>query len=366
MDFTVSRETLLKPLQMVAGTVERRQTLPILSNVLLHVENNTLFITGTDLEVELIARIELSRVDTPGETTLPARKFIDICRNLPDQSEISIRCSDGKATIKAGRSKFTLATLSADEFPQLTDAPGEHEFNIAQKDLRYLIETTQFSMAQNDVRYYLNGLLLQITPTAIVSVATDGHRLSLAKKSNEHIRAEQGLIIPRKGVLELMRLLEDTDDEVTVSITENHFRVAAKDYTYTSKLIDGRFPDYQRVIPKNCDKVLVIEKEILKNALSRVSILSNEKYRGVRFQLRKGLLFIQANNPEQEVAEEELEVKYNQDDLDIGFNVSYLLDVLNNLPTGEVKLSLMDLKSSLLIESLADPQRLYVVMPMRV
>lgn len=366
MDFTISRESLLKPLQMVAGAVEKRQTLPVLSNVLMNVSANQLSMTATDLEVELSSRVELSDAVTPGTTTFPARKFIDICRNLPNESLIRVQAEANRAVITSGSSRFTLSTLPAEEFPQLADMPGDQEFNIPQKDLRYLIESTQFAMAQNDVRYYLNGLMLQLNHLGLQAVATDGHRLSMACASSYQFQAETKLIIPRKGVTELVRLLDDSDETITITITDNHIRAMGDDFTFTSKLIDGRFPDFERVIPKNNDKEILVDKDQLRNVLGRVAILSNEKYRGVRFQFRENCLHIQANNPEQEEAQEELVIDYAREELDIGFNVSYLQDVLASLPNGEIKLALADLKSSLLITSVADKNRTNVIMPMRV
>lgn len=366
MDFTISRESLLKPLQMVAGAVEKRQTLPVLSNVLLVVSEQQLSMTATDLEVELASRVALEAPATPGKTTIPARKFIDICRNLPNESQIRVQTEEHRAVITSGSSRFTLSTLPADEFPQLADLPGEQEFNIPQKDLKYLIESTQFAMAQNDVRYYLNGLMLQLNHQGLQAVATDGHRLSLASATEFQFQGDTKLIMPRKGVTELLRLLENSDESITISINENHIRASGHDFIFTSKLIDGRFPDYERVIPKNNDKEIIVDKDQLRDVLGRVAILSNEKYRGVRFQFRQNCLHIQANNPEQEEAQEELAIEYDSDALDIGFNVSYLLDVLNSLPSGHIVLSLADLKSSLLITSKEDKNRTNVIMPMRV
>lgn len=365
MKFTIQREELLKPLQMVLGAVERRQTLPILGNVLMVVNSHQLALTATDLEVELVGRVTLNDPADAGTITVPARKLMDICRNLSDQSILDINLDGEKFTIKAGRSRFSLSTLSADDFPNLEDAPGELEFSIKNKELSHLLHCTYFSMAQQDVRYYLNGMLLEIENDLLRSVATDGHRLAVSTVKLATNSTEQQFIIPRKGVVELMRLLDDSDDDVAVTITKNHIRVSAKDFTFTSKLIDGRFPDYQRVIPKGGDKQIIFDKDYLKQALTRVSILSNEKYRGVRVSLSNGLLSLAANNPDQEEAEEQLEVDYMGEDLEIGFNVSYILDVLSSIPTGEVRMTLSNPDSSLLLESLADEKSSYVVMPMR-
>lgn len=366
MKLSIQREALMKPLQMVAGAVERRQTQAILSNVLLVAHSEYLSITATDLEVELVARVALEGDVVAGRTTVPARKFIDICKNLADNTSLSLEEIDSHVLLRAGRSRFTLSTLPADNFPSIEQGSAELEFSIKEKELRYLIEAAHFSMAQNDVRYYLNGLLFQINAGEIRTVATDGHRLATCHIDNNHLESNgYQVIVPRKGINELMRLLSDSDDTVTVALDKRHLRITADAFSFMSKLIDGRFPDYERVIPKGGDKFIVIERDILRDALSRVSILSNEKYRAVRFQLRPGILKLVANNPEQEEAEEELEVDYAGTELDIGFNVSYLLDILNNVPAGNVQLTLTDAGSSLLISSHEDANRAYVVMPMR-
>lgn len=366
MKFSIQRETLLKPLQLVAGAAERKSTRAILANVLLQLSTHQLVMTATDTEVELQVRVTLPEPAEPGETTVPARKFIEICRNLKADSTLQLHEDNSQIHIRAGNSHFHLATLPANEFPDLDQLPADIEFNIAQNDLRYLLEATQFSMAHNDVRYYLNGVFLRIDNNSIHAVATDGHRLALCQIRDDSFSGDAQFIIPRKAVIELLRLLEDSDESVTVGLSQNHLRVASKLCTFTSKLINGRFPDYQRVIPKSSGQNMVIERDILKEALSRVSILSNEKYRGIRLQVRENQLRLMANNPEQEEAEEVLTVQYQGEDLDIGFNVGYILDVLSNISPGDVRLEFTGSKSSLLIYSLVDAQRTYVIMPMRV
>ena len=369
MKFSIARDALIKPLNLVAGVVERRQTLPILSNVLLALEDKTLSLTGTDLEVELIGRVELEAAGVDGEVTVPARKLVDICKSLPESSTIEFSLEGGKATVKAGRSRFTLSTLPAADFPAVEGGAGSVALSLDQSLVKQLIDGTAFAMAQQDVRYYLNGLYLEILGGRLRVVATDGHRLALATGPALVEAADTGVIIPRKGVLELSRLL-DGSVPLELAIGTNHIRATNEQFTFTSKLVDGKFPDYERVIPKNADKSVIGERGELKQAFTRTAILSNEKYRGVRLKLSENSLDITANNPEQEQAEEAVGVQYTGTELEIGFNVSYLLDVLSVLEQPQVRLSLSDEASSALLEnaeppSEGEPERLYVVMPMR-
>ncbi|MGE8294995.1 MAG: DNA polymerase III subunit beta [Pseudomonas sp.] len=366
MHFTIQREALLKPLQLVAGVVERRQTLPVLSNVLLVVEGQQLSLTGTDLEVELVGRVTLEDAAEPGEITVPARKLMDICKSLPSDALIDIRVDDQKLLVKAGRSRFTLSTLPANDFPTVEEGPGSLTFNLPQAKLRRLIERTSFAMAQQDVRYYLNGMLLEVQSGLLRAVATDGHRLAMC--SMEATIQQDGkhqVIVPRKGILELARLLTEQDAEVSIVLGQHHIRANTGEFTFTSKLVDGKFPDYERVLPRGGDKLVVADRQGLREAFSRTAILSNEKYRGIRLTLAAGLLKIQANNPEQEEAEEEIVVDYNGGGLEIGFNVSYLLDVLGVMGTEQVRLILSDSNSSALLQEADNDDSAYVVMPMR-
>ncbi|GGC94304.1 DNA polymerase III subunit beta [Halopseudomonas salina] len=366
MQFTIQREALLKPLQLVAGVVERRQTLPVLSNVLLVVDGNTLSLTGTDLEVELVGRIQLDEPAEAGEITVPARKLMDICKSLPDDVAITLKVEDNKAVIKAGRSRFTLATLPASDFPNVEEGPGSMTFQVNQNKLRRLIERTSFAMAQQDVRYYLNGMLLEINKGQLRAVATDGHRMAMCTLDADIDYQERyQLIVPRKGILELARLLGEADDMVSIVLGTHHIRATTGDFTFTSKLVDGKFPDYERVLPRGGDKIVLADRQVLRNAFSRTAILSNEKYRGIRLMLSDSLLKIQANNPEQEEAEEDIAVDYNGSALEIGFNVSYLLDVMNVLSNEQVKMILSDANSSALVQESETDDSVYVVMPMR-
>lgn len=365
MKLTIQREVFLKPLQQVAGVVERRQTLPILGNVLINASKKGVKLTATDLEVELQTQASVN-VTEAGDSTLPARKLLDICRALPEGSEIDISVTGDRAQIRSGNSRFTLATLPASEFPVVDKIKSACAFQVAQNELRGLIESTSFSMAQQDVRYYLNGLMLEPSRGLLRAVATDGHRLALCEHAAAIEETEsQQVIVPRKGVQELHRLLEDDKAPIQVEIGTNHIRITTGELRFTSKLIDGRFPDYHRVIPKSVDKRLLVKRELLRQALTRTSILSNEKYRGIRLDISKNNLKIQAHNPDQEEAVEEIEVNYQNDPLLIGFNVTYLLDVLSAINADEVEIMLSDANSSALIYKPGTTDCRYVVMPMR-
>lgn len=366
MKLSILREELLKPLQLVTGIVEKRQTLPILSNVLLRV-GDQVSIIATDLEVELIINIPLAQPTSPWEVTVPARKLVDICNSLPENSIIDFVLEKEKMLIQCGRSRFSLTTLPAQDYPCLEKTESLLEFTLEQKNLRFLLQRTYFAMAQQDVRYYLNGMLLEVKEGIIRGVATDGHRLALNTIEASIINnAFSQVIIPRKGVTELLRLLDDSKDEVTVSIMANHIRISKPKLTFSSKLIEGRFPDYERVLPKGGDKVITVCREQLKQSLKRASILSNEKLRGIQLQLRSGLLRILANNPDREEAEEEITIDYTNPNLDIGFNEKYLRDILDAIDDEEVQVTFSDPNSSILVEGgKSDGNSLFVVMPMR-
>ena len=366
MHFVISREAFLKPLQLVSGVVERRQTLPVLSNVLLVLKDSELSLTGTDLEVELVGRVNVDRAHTPGEITVPARKLLDICKSLADDSIIELSLAENKVTIKSGRSRFTLTTLPATEFPGVDEEPDTFSITMAQSKLRELLDSTSFAMAQQDVRYYLNGMLFEVAGDYLRVVATDGHRLAMETLSMSNpISESQQLILPRKGIMEMARLLTDESGDISLTFGQNHIRASVPAFTFTSKLVDGKFPDYNRVLPKGGNKVVIGDCQELRQAFSRVSILSNEKYRGVRVLLSSGELKILANNPEQEEAEEIVSVDYEGDSLEIGFNVSYLIDVLSTLNSKKARITLSDPNSSALLEAEEGSDAVYVVMPMR-
>jgi DNA polymerase-3 subunit beta len=364
MKLRAARDVLLKPLQAVIGVVERRQTMPILSNVLLVAREGALSVTATDLEVELVASAEVV-VESEGEITVSGRKLLDICRALPDGSDIDINLSGEKLVVRSGRSKFSLATLPSADFPTVEDIKAGQTISVSQEVLGRLIEKTHFSMAQQDVRYYLNGMLLETGGKHLRAVATDGHRLALCEAEIDGVSLdEQQVIVPRKGVLELQRLM-DGEGELNIELGANHVRIQLPDIRFTSKLIDGRFPEYDRVIPKESSNELTADKGLLRGALQRTAILSNEKYRGIRLVIRDSGVIIQAHNPEQEEAEEELEVAYSGEDIEIGFNVNYLLDALGAVEGEEVRLSVLDSNSSCLIRQPGRDDGKFVVMPMR-
>ena len=365
MEININRKSLLPSLQIVNGVIERRQPLPILVNLLFSVTNNEIALTGSDMEVELISRIKSENKQT-GEITLPARKLLDICRALPDDADISINIKADKAQVKSGKSRFTLSTLPSVEYPIIEVGAKLAEFSLQQSVFKELLEKTAFSMAQQDVRYYLNGLLLEISEKQIRAVATDGHRLALCDtETNVKTKEKHQIIVPRKGVMELIRLLDNEEKDVNIIITTNHIRVEFNELTFTSKLIDGKFPDYDRVIPEAEEHQVIAKREQLRQSLTRASILSNEKYRGVRISLEKDKLRALAHNPEQEEAEEELDVEYKGQELEIGFNVSYLLDALGIIKSEKVRITIKDPNSSCLLLPEVDENSKYVVMPMR-
>jgi len=364
MKFSAEREVILTPLQAVIGVVERRQTMPILANVLVVGSEDHLSITATDLEVELVARARVNLQEN-GEITLPARKLLDIVRALPDKAQITIAIEGERATVRSGKSRFTLTTLPASDFPTIEDIRAQQSLKISQAALKRLLDKTHFSMAQQDVRYYLNGMLLEADGNMLRTVATDGHRLAFCEATlDSDTGGLQQVIVPRKGVLELQRLMGG-DEAVELGIGTNHVRAQIGDIRFTSKLIDGRFPEYSRVIPPSPSKRIGADRDILRAALQRTAILSNEKYRGIRLALKPGVLTLQAHNPEQEEAEEELEVAYEGEELEVGFNVSYLLDALGAIDGGEIEIGLTDANNSCLLSAASTPNAKYVVMPMR-
>ncbi|TLZ33331.1 MAG: DNA polymerase III subunit beta, partial [Gammaproteobacteria bacterium] len=341
MKLTAAREELLAPLQSVIGVVERRQTMPVLANVLLAARDNKLSVTGTDLEVELVATCAVS-VQQPGDITVPGRKLLDIFRSLPEKVSVMLSTEGERVSVRAGRSRFTLSSLPASEFPLVEEINAQQTLTMPQGEFRRLIDKTHFAMAQQDVRYYLNGLLLETDGKALRAVATDGHRLALCETElSGKARTSQQVIVPRKGVLELQRIL-GTENNIELAVGTNHVRAQIGEIRFTSKLIDGRFPEYARVIPSNPPKTVEADRENLRQALQRTAILSNEKYRGIRLTARPDLLTLQAHNPEQEEAEDQVEVSYKGEEVEIGFNVNYLLDALSAIEGDKVQIGLTD------------------------
>jgi DNA polymerase-3 subunit beta len=365
MRFSIQREAFLKRLQQVVGVVERRQTLPVLANLLVIVDDNGVSLTGTDLEVEMAARTEAEDL-VAGEVTIPARKLFDICRALPDGVRIKLEQNGDRVTISAGRSRFTLATLPATEFPIIENIELIELVSLPEATLKLLMDRTSFAMAHQDVRYYLNGMLLDLREHSLRCVATDGHRLALAETHIEaKINTPRQIIVPRKGVMELQGLFEPGDGMVELEFARNHLRVRRGGVTFTSKLIDGRFPDYEAVIPIGADKEVRVQRDDVRAALQRAAILSNEKYRGVKLEVSPNRLRIVAHNPEQEEAIEEVEARTDVAELSVGFNVNYLMDALGVLEGEDVLLCLRDGQSSCLVRKPDIDDTRHVIMPLR-
>jgi DNA polymerase-3 subunit beta len=362
----IARDALLKPLQAVSGIVERRHTLPILANVLLEQRDGSLYVTATDLEMQITARSPLEGKDGQA-TTVGARKLQDLLRALPDDATLNIDVGNNKMTVRAGRSRFNLQTLAAGDYPRIALATEQlQSLSLPQKDLRALFKLVEFAMAQQDIRYYLNGMLLVLDKGTLQAVATDGHRLSWASIGVAGDFSRQEVILPRKTVLELGKLLTDSEDPVTIDILSNQVRFRFGNVELVSKVVDGKFPDFNRVIPVGHGKHIEIERQTLLSALQRAAILSNEKFRGVRIVLGPDQLKIICTNSEQEEAEEELPIEYKGDALDIGFNITYLVDALSNLAVERVKFAFGDANSSALVTMPERDDYKYVVMPMRI
>lgn len=365
MKLSVQRESLLSALQLVIGAVERRQTLQVLNNVLLKASDQRIALTATDMEIELVADAPAD-VITSGETTIPARKLLDITRSLPSESTVQLHQDGAKVLLKCGKSRFTLTSQPANEFPSLDELTSVQTVSVPQHVLAEIIAKTSFSMAQKDVRYYLNGLLIEVNPSTLRAVATDGHRLALCEHScDANLDLESGVIVPRKGVLELQRILDNSETPIDIQVSSNHLRIDFPSVRFTTKLIDGRFPDYNRVIPKEGDKQFTADRELLKQSLQRASILCNEKYKGVRLALSENMLTIQAQNPEQEEAQDELPIQYSGPSMEVGFNVVYMINILDTLDTDTICVELRYANSSCLIHDGEDKNAIYVVMPMR-
>jgi len=365
MKFTISREVFLQPLTQVVGVVERRQTLPVLANFMFVVRDGQLTVTGTDMEVELISSVP-AEGSQDGEITVPARKLVDIIKALPDGSNIAFKVIDDKVMLSAGRSRFTLATLPASEFPATDQVETLENISVAESILKRMLDKTSFAMANQDVRYYLNGLLFDFSGDQLRAIATDGHRLAICDlEGSINISADRQLIVPRKGVMELSRMLSGDADEVILAIGRNHIRLVKGNTTFTSKLIDGRFPDYKAVVPVGADKQMLVDRATFIQALQRAAILSNEKYKGVRLEASGSTIKIIAHNPLHEEAVEEIEADLNFDRLAVGFNVTYLLDALMAIDTEQVSLELKDANSSCLVSAPDSDVNRHVVMPLK-
>ena len=366
MQIKINREVLLKPLTHVTSIVERRHTLPILSNLLLEAKNNHIQLTATDLEMQISLNIA-SEFKGELSTTISAKKFCDICRSLPESAEIDMQSNDSRIIVKAGKSRFNLQTLPAADYPVMSKAASSGiSIKISQIELKKCFKQVEFAMAQQDIRYYLNGLLLEVNDNKLNLVGTDGHRLSFTSTTLNQSYDKTDVILPRKTVVELIKLLDDSADEVNIEISAGQVNFAFNEIRLISKVIDGKFPDYHRVIPTAHQNTFTVNRVEVLTAMQRASILSNEKYRGIRLVLNTNNLKLISTNTEQEEAEEELEIDYPKDPMDIGFNVTYLIDVLNNVQNDQINFSFSDANSSCLITVPGDENYKYVVMPMRI
>lgn len=367
MQIVLYRDALIKPLQNVVGVVEKRQDVPVLGNILLSASGQELALTGTDLEIELMARIMLDAEATPGETTVPARKLLDICKTLPENAKITLSSEGDRLILRSGRSRYSLVTLPAAQFPHTDEANLSHHLTLYKAVLKSLFERVSFSMALQDVRYYLNGMLMEMGADYLRVVATDGHRLAVSQHSMIIPEAlhQTRMIVPRKAIMELSRFLQDEDGSIDISLGSHHVRVKTQDMTFTTKLIEGRYPDYHRVLPKGGDKNITVDREDLRQALTRVSALFNEKYRGVRLLFSPQLLKIVATNLEQEEAEEHCETDYRGVAFEMGFNVRYLLEALSAIKSPMVQIICTAPNNSALIQEKDNQETQYVVMPMR-
>lgn len=365
MKFIINREQLLNPLQQLVNVIEKRQTMPILSNVLMEISDTTLVLTGTDLEIQLIAKINLDNPET-GEITVPARKFLDIVRLLPNQAEIKFELKEDKVKVSSGRSRFSLTTLPADSYPEFAESELENQFNINAGKMKKALDKTVFCMANQDIRYYLNGLLLHISNSTLKLVASDGHRLSIYEDSiGEATGYEARIIMPRKGVLELTRLLDDDETELHVQFSTSNIKFYIKDLVFSAKLVDSKYPDFSKVFEQSFFNQIHIQKQVLKEALTRVAILANEKFKGVTCDISSGLLKLSSHNPEHDEAEEELIIEYQGESISLAFNSQYLLDALSNLDSELAVLTIASNSSSCFVEEPEQQPYKFIVMPMR-
>lgn len=366
MKFTISRDQLLIPLQQIVSVIEKRQTMPILSNVLLQLEDHQLKLTGTDTEIQIVSTINCESVSENGQITVPARKFLDICRLLPANSEISFHSQDDKIKLSSGRSRFSLSSLPAKNYPDFNATESEYQFSINSGKLKKALEKTLFCMANQDVRYFLNGLLLHISNSRLKIVASDGHRLAIFEDDIGHATGyETRIIIPRKAVQELSRLLDDVDVDVDVQFSNNFIRVEYKQVVFSSKLIDAKFPDFSKVFSQSAMPALVIPRLSLREALTRVAILSNEKYKGVSFDIGRESLKLSAHNPEHDSAEDELLINFAGEPLTIAFNSQYILDAVSNLDSDTALITIASNMSSCFVEDPEQNTYRFVVMPIR-
>jgi len=370
MKLTIERAALLKSLAHAQSVVERRTTIPILANVMLAAKGEGLSLTATDMDIAVVENVPAA-VKQAGATTAPAHTLYEIVRKLPEGAEIELALADDKLAVKSGRSRFTLASLPPDDFPLMTGGDLPHKFKLPAGDLCTLIDRSSFAISTEETRYYLNGIYLHVAESAGVpvlrAVATDGHRLAQVEMARPQGAAKMpGIIVPRKTVQELRRLLEDSEAEVAVALSDTKIRFSFDDVELTSKLIDGTFPDYQRVIPEANDKIMDVDRRAFAEAVDRVSTISTEKSRAVKVELKDGALRLSATSPENGTAVEELEVSYTGGALEIGFNSRYLLDIARQIEGETARFAMADAASPTVVRDVSDGSALYVLMPMRV
>ena len=365
MKFIINREALLTPLQQIVSVIEKRQTMAILSNVLISAEKEQLVLTGTDLEIQIVAKIALEP-DITGTITVPARKLLDICRLLPSGADIKFDLQDDKVKILSQRSRFLLSSLPAENYPEFAESQFDNEFVINAGQLKKALEKTIFCMANQDVRYYLNGMLLNISNSRLKLVASDGHRLAIYEDQLTNPTGfESRIILPRKGVMELVRLLDDPEADLQVMLSSNNIKICIKNLVFSAKLVDSKYPDFSKVFQQSFLAPIYIQKQFLKDALTRVAILSNEKFKGVTLDVQPDSIKISAHNPEHDEAEEELSAEYEGDPLMIAFNAQYLLDAVSNLESDSAMLTISSNVSCCFVDEPKESLYKYIVMPMR-
>jgi len=367
MNIQISKETLLPALTKVCGIVEKRQTLPILGNVLLESNDNKLVLVGSDLETEITTSVE-NQSSVEGKVTVSARKLFDICRSLQDESLISISIDENKMILTSGKSKFTLQTLPAKEYPRLDTVENDFSFSIKQKEMNNLLTSTAYAMAQQDVRYFLNGLLIETGEGKLRVVSTDGHRLAKNEISLASANGEiKQSIVPRKAIQEILKFLSpESEEEIKVGINNSHISIKTENYQFISKLIDGRYPEYQKVIPNNLDKTVILDKKIFSEILTRTAILSNEKFRGISVIFSDKTLIVNSRNPDHEEANDQMAIDYEGEKIEIGFNVNYLLDAVKDSSGETIVFEFKDSSSSGIIRENKTSEKIALIMPMRI
>lgn len=365
MKLIINREILLPPLQQIVGVIEKRQTMPVLANVLMLVQDETLTLTGTDLEIQIVANVTVTNA-RPGSITVPARKFLDLCRLLPNGANIEIEQQNDKVKLVSNRSKFSLSCLPSEHYPMFAESEMDKQFSINAGKFKKALEKTIFCMANQDVRYYLNGLLLNISNNKMKLVASDGHRLAIYEGVlEEQTGYESRIILPRKGVLELYRLLDDLDADLTLTFSNNHIKITRGNLVFTAKLVDAKYPDFGKVFQQAFYEPISLPKQELKESLTRVAVLSNEKFKGVTLDITPNSIKISTHNPEHDEAEEEISIDYQGESLSIAFNAQYLLDAVSNLESDTAVLTIASNASSCFIDEPSQCEYKFIVMPMR-